>query len=65
MSYHADIRLQTALEQGKSVEQDPGWEILNGACLGMCGGDESRRRAQYPDYYGAGVLRLVVVRACF
>ena len=30
-SYHADIRLQTALEQGKSVEQDPGWEILNGA----------------------------------
>ncbi|HHY11889.1 MAG TPA: hypothetical protein GX529_04585 [Firmicutes bacterium] len=30
-SYQADIKLQTALEQGKSVEQDPGWEILNEA----------------------------------
>ncbi len=54
-SYQTDIKLQTALEQGRPVEEDPGWDILQEAvwaCAEEMGLDVGH---SIRDYYGRSI----------
>ncbi len=54
-SYKANIKLQTALEKGKTVEQDPGWEILNEAVWACAEEMDMDVGNNIRDYYGRTV----------
>ncbi len=54
-SYQADIKLQNALEQGRSVEQDPGWELLNEAVWACAEEMNLDVGHSIKDYYGRHV----------
>lgn len=55
-SYKADIKLQSALEKGKPVEEDPGWEILNEAILATAEEFNLDVGHTIRDYYGRHFL---------
>ena len=55
-SYKTEIRLESALGQGRSVEEDPGWEILDDAVRATA--EELGLEVVHAirDYYGRSIL---------
>lgn len=55
-SYKTDIRLESAIGRGQTVEEDPGWQILNDAILATA--DELNLDVGHSirDYYGRSIL---------
>lgn len=54
-SYRTDIRLETALGEGRSVEEDPGWEILGEAVLATAEEFNLDVSHSIRDYYGRSI----------
>ncbi len=55
-SYKADIKLESALNAGQSVEEDPGWEILSEAVGAVAEGMNLDVGHTLRDYYGRGIF---------
>ena len=55
-SYKTDIKLVNALEAGRPVEEDPGWDILNEAVFAVAEGMNLDVSHTIHDYYGRAIL---------
>lgn len=54
-SYKTDVRLDNALSEGRSVEEDPGWEVLNEAVLVTAEEYNLDVTHSIRDYYGRSI----------
>ena len=54
-SYKTDVRLDTAICEGRSVEEDPGWDILNDAVLATAEEFNLDVSHSIKDYYGRSI----------
>ena len=55
-SYKADIKLDNAIERGRSVEEDPGWDILSEAIFAAAEDLNLDVSHTIHDYYGRAIL---------
>ncbi len=55
-SYKADIKLENALQKGRSVEEDPGWDILSDAIYAAAEEKNMDVGRTIRDYYGRAIL---------
>lgn len=54
-SYKANIKLESAIEKGKSVEEDPGWDILDQAIWTTAEEFNMEVSHTIRDYYGRSI----------
>jgi len=54
-SYKANIKLESAIEKGRSVEEDPGWEILDQAVWATAEEFNMEVSHTIRDYYGRSI----------
>lgn len=54
-SYKTEIRLENALEAGRSVEEDPGWEVLREAVHATAEEMNLDVTRTFRDYYGRSI----------
>lgn len=55
-SYKTEIRLESAIGQGRPMEEDPGWDILNEAILAAAEELNLDVSHSIRDYYGRSIL---------
>ena len=51
-SYKTEIKLDNALSAGRSVEEDPGWDVLNEAVHATAEEMNLDATRSFKDYYG-------------
>lgn len=54
-SYKTDVRLDSAISEGRSVEEDPGWDILNDAVIATAEEFNLDMSHSIRDYYGRSI----------
>lgn len=54
-SYKTDVRLDNAIGEGRSVEEDPGWDVLNEAVLATAEEFNLDVSHSIRDYYGRSI----------
>lgn len=55
-SYKTDIKLENALERGRPVEEDPGWDILREAVFAAAEEFDMDVTRTITDFYGRSIL---------